>query len=124
MSLLHEAEVASQHRGSYWGEQMPFLILAYDHEGMEVKREQVRDAHRTYLGAQGRKLLASGALLAVDGRTVIGGASLFDTDEYKEAARFEAEDPYAKTGIRARVEILEWRLRWWLGQFSASGHRP
>jgi uncharacterized protein len=103
---------------------MPYLILAYDHEGMEVKREQVRDAHRTYLGAQGRKLLASGALLAVDGRTVIGGASLFDTDEYKEAARFEAEDPYAKTGIRARVEILEWRLRWWLGQFSASGHRP
>ena len=90
---------------------MPYLILAYDHEGMEVKREQVRDAHRTYLGAQGRKLLASGALLAVDGRTVIGGASLFDTDEYKEAARFEAEDPYAKTGIRARVEILEWRLR-------------
>ena len=67
---------------------MPYLILAYDiTEGMEVKREQVRDAHRTYLGAQGRKLLASGALLAVNGRTVIGGASLFDTDEYKEAAR-------------------------------------
>ena len=103
---------------------MPYLILAHDHEGMEAKREEVRDAHRTHLAAQGRKLLASGALLALNGRTVIGGASLFDTDNYDEAARFEAEDPYAKAGIRARVEIVEWRLRWWLGQFSADGHRP
>ena len=103
---------------------MPYLILAHDHEGMEMKREEMRDAHRAHLAAQGRKLLASGALLAVDGRTVIGGASLFDTDNYQEAVRFEAEDPYAKAGIRARVEIVKWRLRWWLGQFSAGGHRP
>ena len=103
---------------------MPYLILAHDHEGIEAKREAMRDAHRTYLAAQGRKLLGSGALLAADGKTVIGGASLFDTDDYEEAARFEAEDPYAKAGIRARVEIVEWRLRWWLGQFSVGGHRP
>ena len=45
----------------------------------------------THLAAQGRKLLASGALLAVDGKTVVGGASLIDTDNYQEAARFEAE---------------------------------
>ena len=62
---------------------MPYLILAHDHEGMEAKREEVRDAHRTHLAAQGRKLFASGALLALDGRTVIGGASLFDTDNYE-----------------------------------------
>ena len=103
---------------------MPYLILAHDHEGMEAKREEVREAHRTHLAAQGRKLLASGALLAVDGKTVVGGASLIDTDNYQEAVRFEAEDPYAKAGIRARVEIVEWRLRWWLGQFSVAGHRP
>ena len=103
---------------------MPYLIVAHDHADMEAKREAVRDAHRSYLAAHGRKLLASGALLAADGRTVIGGASLFDTDNYDEAARFEAEDPYAKAGIRAHVEIVKWRLRWWLGDFNASGHRP
>jgi uncharacterized protein YciI len=42
---------------------MPYLILAHDHKGMEAKREEVRDAHRTYLAAHGRKLLASSALL-------------------------------------------------------------
>jgi uncharacterized protein YciI len=103
---------------------VPYLILAHDHQGMEAKREAVRDAHRSYLAAQGRKLLASGALLAADDKTVIGGASLFDTDNYEEAVRFEAEDPYAKAGIRAQVEIVKWRLRWWLGDFNASGHRP
>lgn len=102
---------------------MPYLILARDHEGMEAKREEVRDAHRIHLAAQGKKLLSSGALLAADGETVIGGASLLDTENYEEAARFEAEDPYAKAGIRARIEIVEWRLRWWLGQFDAGGHR-
>jgi uncharacterized protein len=103
---------------------MPYLILAHDREGMEAEREAVRDAHRTYLAAHGRKLLASGALLAADGVAVIGGASLFDTDDYEEAARFESEDPYAKAGIRARVEIVKWRLRWWLGEFNANSHRP
>ena len=103
---------------------MPYLVLAHDHQGMEAKREGLRAAHRTHLSAQGRKILASGALLAADGRTVIGGASLFDTDNYHEAARFEANDPYATANIRARIEIVEWRLRWWLGQFNATGHRP
>jgi len=63
---------------------MPYLILAHDHEGMEAKREEVREAHRKHLAAQGRKLLASGALLAVDGKIVVGGASLIDTDNIKK----------------------------------------
>ena len=103
---------------------MAYLIVAYDHEGMEEERERVRDGHRQHLAAQGKKLLASGALLAEDGITIVGGASLLDTDSREEAVRFEAEDPYAKAGIRRDVRVIEWRLRWWLGEFDAAGHRP
>ena len=103
---------------------MAYLIVAYDHEGMEAEREQVRDGHRQYLAAQGKKLLASGALLADDGITIVGGVSLLDTDSREEAVRFEAEDPYAKAGIRREVRVIEWRLRWWLGEFDAAGHHP
>jgi uncharacterized protein YciI len=39
---------------------MPYLILAHDHPGMDVKREELREAHRTHLAAQGAKLLVSG----------------------------------------------------------------
>ncbi|MCG8403528.1 MAG: YciI family protein [Firmicutes bacterium] len=84
----------------------------------------MRDGHRQHLAAQGKKLLASGALLAEDGVTIVGGASLLDTDSREEAVRFEAEDPYAKAGIRREVRVIEWRLRWWLGDFDADGHRP
>lgn len=102
---------------------MPFLILAYDHPDKDPEREAVRDAHRAYLASFGARILASGALLAEDGRTIIGGASLLDTSSYDEAARFEAEDPYAQAGLRKSVTILPWRLRWWVGAFAVEGHK-
>ena len=101
---------------------MPFLILAYDHPDKEREREAVRDAHRAYLASFGKRLLASGALLGDDGTTILGGASLLDTESYEEAVRFEAEDPYAQAGLRKSVSILPWRLRWWVGRFSPEGH--
>jgi hypothetical protein len=103
---------------------MPFLIIAYDHPKMVEQRETVRQAHRDYLASQGRKLLSSGALLDESGTQTIGGASLLDTDDRAEAVRFETNDPYAIAGIRARVEIIQWRLRWWVGEFDAKGHVP
>lgn len=103
---------------------MPYLITAYDHPNKQSERESIRQAHRDYLASFGKRLLASGALLDEAGKEIIGGASLIDTDEREEALRFEAEDPYAKAGIRAEVEITHWRLRWWIGGFDPDGHHP
>ena len=109
---------------------MPFLIVAFDHPAMEVQREAIREAHRAHLASMGGRLLASGALLADDGATIIGGTSLMDTEDEEEARRFEREDPYAKAGIRASVQVIRWRLRWWCGEFQAGGwssagpHKP
>jgi uncharacterized protein len=102
---------------------MPFLIIAEDHPGMEAEREGVREAHRAHLAAAGERLLLSGALLAGDGGTVVGGASLLDTDDEAEARAFEADDPYARAGIRAKVTVVRWRLRWRRGRFAAEGFR-
>ncbi len=103
---------------------MPYLIIAYDHPQMDQEREAVRQAHRDYLASYGRRLLGSGAILDDDGTTIIGGASLLDTDNLDAAVRFEADDPYAAANIRARVEIVPWRLRWWMGNFNSAGHNP
>lgn len=100
---------------------MAYLILAEDHPGMGIEREAVREAHRAYLASFGIQLLASGAILASDSKTIVGGASLLDTDSEFDARKFEAEDPYAKAGIRAKVTILPWRLRWWRGMFNVEG---
>jgi len=103
---------------------LPYLITAHDHPNKDNEREAVRQAHRDYLASFGKKLLASGALLDETGSQIIGGASLFDTEDRAEAVRFEKEYPYAKAGIRAEVDICHWRLRWWVGEFYASGHSP
>lgn len=96
---------------------MPYLIYAIDHPGMETKREAIRQAHRDYLKSYGAKILASGALLDEDGKTVIGGISLLDTESRKEAEDFAYNDPYSQADIRAETLIHLWRRRWWEGLF-------
>ncbi len=96
---------------------MPYLIYAIDHSGMDQQREAIRQAHREYLKSHGNKILASGALLSDDGKTVIGGISLLDTNDREEAEKFANDDPYAKAGIRAKTLIHKWRKRWWEGSF-------
>lgn len=96
---------------------MPYLIYALDLPGMEQKRESARQAHRDFLKSYGAKVLASGALLDEDGKTIIGGVSLVDTDSRVEAERFAYDDPYAKAGIRDQTSIHRWRKRWWSGLF-------
>ncbi len=103
---------------------MAYLILAYDHPGKDTARELVREAHRAHLAKEGKRLLGSGALLDEDDGSIIGGFSVLDTDIRSEAVAFEADDPYAKAGIRAQVTIVKWRPRWWLGEFDPDGHRP
>lgn len=100
---------------------MPYLIVAFDHSDKDIERESIRGAHRKHLVSAGERLLASGAFLAKDGKTVIGGASLLDTEDESEARAFESEDPYARAGIRKDVMIIPWRVRWWRGEFNADG---
>lgn len=95
---------------------MPYLIFATDFPNQETTREANRQAHRDFLKKYGDKILASGALLDEDG-TIIGGISLFDTDDWHEAKLFADSDPYASAGIRAETKIIRWRKRWWDGSF-------
>lgn len=95
---------------------MPYLIYALDYENMGATREKIRNDHREHLQSAGKKLLASGALLDEDGKTVIGGISLLDTNDYEEAKKFAFDDPYQKAGIRKETKILKWRKRWWEGE--------
>lgn len=95
---------------------MPYLIFVTDFPNQEAIREANRQAHRDFLKKHGDKILASGALLDEDGK-IIGGISLFDTEDWDEANQFANNDPYAAAGIRAETKIIRWRKRWWNGLF-------
>lgn len=96
---------------------MPYLIYATDFSGKENEREAIREDHRKHLRSVGNKLLSAGALLDDDGKTVIGGISILDTDDRKEAEDFAFNDPYEKAKIRQETLVIKWRKRWWDGQF-------
>lgn len=106
-----------QHSNLTTERKMPYLIYAIDFPNKEQKREDVRQAHRDFLKSYHTKILASGALLGEDEKTIIGGISLLDTDSREEAEQFAYDDPYAKAGIRAQTSIHRWRKRWWNGFF-------
>ena len=96
---------------------MPYLIYAIDHDGVEQKREELRQAHRNHLSAAGKKLLGSGALLDDQGATIIGGLSILDTEDKDEAQRFASEDPYSVAQLRKETRVIKWRRRWLDGEF-------
>jgi len=96
---------------------MPYLIQARDNLEKTELRETLRDDHRAHLAAQGEKILASGAILADDGQTIVGGMTIIDTDDRSEAEQFAATDPYAIAGLHLNTMVVRWRKRWWDGEF-------
>jgi uncharacterized protein YciI len=96
---------------------MPYLILAMDHAGKDELRESLRQQHRAHLKSAGARLLGSGALLDDEGKQVIGGLSILDSDDLDEANRFAFEDPYSTAGIRKDTRVIRWRRRWINGEF-------
>lgn len=103
---------------------MPYVILATDHIDIDDQRAEVRQEHFEYLKSHAAVLLASGALLDDDGKTVIGGMTILNVESRNEAERFESEDPYAKAGLRKRVEIFRYRRPWWEGDFDMTRDGP
>lgn len=37
---------------------MPYLIYALDYEDMDIKREEIRNAHREHLRSVGKKIIS------------------------------------------------------------------
>ena len=56
-------------------------------------------------------------LLDDDGKTIIGGISIIDTEDRSEAEKIASDDSYEKAGIRQETLVLKWRKRWWNGAF-------
>jgi len=96
---------------------MPYLIQTRDDLEKSDLRETLREAHRDHLRAQGSKVLASGAILADDGVSIVGGMNILDTNDRTEADQFAASVPYALAGLHLGTMVVRWRKRWWDGEF-------
>ncbi|MEO1551378.1 MAG: YciI family protein [Pseudomonadota bacterium] len=82
---------------------MSFVIYARDKAGALEVRKTNRDAHLAYVEATGVVSIA-GPLLDGDGQ-MAGSLLVLEVEDLAAAEAWAAEDPYAKAGLFAQVDI-------------------
>jgi uncharacterized protein YciI len=86
---------------------MRFALMAHDNTGALEVRMANRQAHLDYISATGVVEMA-GPLLDPDGR-MCGSLIVLDVADKSAADHWAANDPYAKAGLFARVDLVEWK---------------
>jgi len=88
---------------------MQFVILCKDIPGGLDLRVATRQVHLDYLrDVGGANLLGAGPFLDEQDRPT-GSMLIVDFPSEAEARTFAGNDPYAKAGLFAEVEIRRWR---------------
>ncbi|MEH7827719.1 YciI family protein [Gemmobacter denitrificans] len=86
---------------------MRVALICKDKPGALQTRLDNRPAHLDYINTTGVVEMA-GPLLAEDG-SMAGSLVILSVDDLQAARDWAANDPYAKAGLFAGVEIIEWK---------------
>ena len=87
-----------------------FMILCTDKPGARELRAATRPAHLAYLSSGEVQVKLGGAWLDEADSGPLGSLLVVDAPDIAAARTFAAEDPYAKAGLFASVEVRPWRL--------------
>jgi uncharacterized protein YciI len=87
---------------------MLFALLCTDKPNSLDLRMQVRPEHLTYLESLGSSLKAAGPFTSDEGQP-IGSLVIIEAADRAAAQVMAANDPYAKAGLFAAVEIKPWK---------------
>ena len=88
---------------------MLFVANCLDKPGHLATRMDNRPTHLAYLASLKERLKIAGALLGPDAQTPVGSMLIFDCADAGEARALVADDPFAKAGLFASVDIKAWR---------------
>lgn len=85
---------------------MLVALFAKDKAGALQVRKDNREAHLGYIKDTG--VVAQAGPLIVDG-DMAGSLVILDVENMAAAEAWAANDPYAKAGLFASVELVEWK---------------
>lgn len=85
---------------------MLIALMAKDKDGALQTRLDNREAHVAHIKDSGI-VLHAGPFLDDDG-TMCGSLVILDVNDMAEAENWAANDPYAKAGLFASVELTQW----------------
>jgi uncharacterized protein YciI len=84
---------------------MVFVLRLLDKPGSNALRDQVRPAHKAYLGKVAERIAFAGPLTHDDGTTMIGSLLAIDFDSRDAAHAWLADEPFTRAGLYAGTEI-------------------
>jgi uncharacterized protein YciI len=89
-----------------------FLVIAHGRPGMTDIHHELVDEHRRYVveGGYADNLIVSGPLLGDDGEEWLGSAFAIDLADRAALGALFADDPIARAGLYAEIEIHDWRF--------------
>jgi len=88
---------------------MLFVATCTDNPDSSALRLDTRPQHLAYLNGLGAKVKAAGALLSPDRASVLGSMLILEGADEAEIAAMLADDPYARAGLFASVDVKPWR---------------
>lgn len=86
---------------------MLIALIARDKPGALQTRLDTRDAHVAYLKSSG--VVSQAGPLLDDAGQMIGSLIILDVEDRQAAETWAANDPYAKAGLFAGVELIPWK---------------
>lgn len=86
---------------------MLIALIARDKPGALQTRLDTRDAHVAYLKSSG--VVSQAGPLLDDAGQMIGSLVILEVEDRQAAETWAANDPYAKAGLFAGVELIPWK---------------
>ena len=89
---------------------MLFALICTDDPQQGLARRQAnREAHLVYLEALGDAMVAAGPFMTDDGAEPRGSLVVVRAQNMTEARAIADNDPYAKAGVFASIDIRAWK---------------
>lgn len=91
---------------------MIFVFHLLDKPGSAALREEIRPAHKAYLGEVAERIAFAGPLLSDDGLAMLGSLIAIDFDHREAAERWLAGEPFTRAGVYETRSVLPFRNLW------------
>jgi hypothetical protein len=88
---------------------MLYALICFDKRDSAALRAEVRPKHLAYIEANKARVKIAGPFLSDDGAQMVGSLLIIEADDLEAAWNFANEDPYAKAGLFAEVDVKPWR---------------
>lgn len=87
-----------------------FLFIGHDHAPHSMAlRDAVRAEHRAYVLDNDATIRSAGAMLDPQGNQC-GTVIAFEAPDAAQVWRWVEQEPFYRTGVYARAEVVEWHL--------------